>query len=415
MRRLLLLLALAASLAAGEAPWLGLAPDIAHGVYVAKAKATFTLTALGGTAKDAKLGYRLVWNQTKELAKGEVKLQAGTATVAQELPEPGCLVLEVTLDKQKAEVGVVADPFKITISRSAPKDFDAFWTAEKAALAKVPMNPRLVPATFDTKATYGPEVECFDLTLDCSGGKPVRGYYARPKGAKAKSLPAHLSLHSAGIRDSSMQGAWNQAKNNRIALDINAHGLDNGKPAEFYNGLRDGELRGYQSKGIDSRDTFYFKGMYLRIVRAIDFLASQPEWDGKILIAGGASQGGGQALVAAGIDPRVSEINAFVPAFCDLTADQAGRQCGWPGNVASTPAARATVGYFDAGSFAARFTGKATIIVGLIDHTCPPTGVIAAFNQLGGDKTLVIIPSRGHGGDAVTAKLEKDPAYAHRP
>ncbi len=40
--------------------------------------------------------------------------------------------------------------------------------------------------------------------------------------------------------------------------------------------------------------------MFLRMERAIDFLASQPEWDGRILIVTGSSQGGGQAIVAAG-------------------------------------------------------------------------------------------------------------------
>ncbi|MEK7412990.1 MAG: acetylxylan esterase [Planctomycetota bacterium] len=411
-----LLLCAAASLVAADEAWLTITSDRDDGVYTSKSKATFTLTAVGNTAQDAKLNYKVHWDHGKDLAQGEVVLKGGKAELVQILPEPGCLVLEVTLDKQKAEYGAVADPFKIMPSRTAPKDFDAFWDAEKQALVKVPMNAQLVPTTTDlNKATYGPVVECFDLTLDCTGGKPVRGYYVRPKGAKVKSLPAFLSLHSAGVRDSSIQAAWNQAKSNRIALDINAHGVDNGKPVEFYNGLRDGELRGYQSKGIDKRNTFYFKGMYLRIIRAIDFLTSQPEWDGKIVIAAGASQGGGQSLIAGGIDARVTELWPTVPAFCDLTAAQLGRQSGWPGNVASTPQGIETVGYFDACHFAARFKGKTHIVVGLIDHTCPPAGIFAAFNQLGGEKSIAIMPLRGHGGDATSARLEKDPRFTHRP
>lgn len=412
------------SLLAAQTPWLEITPNQENGVYQTESKgrtsrtpviATFTLKAVGATPPTGKLDYRFLWNSVKELHKGQVTMKNGTAEVSRELVEPGCLILEVTSGDQKAEIGVTCDPFAIEPSRPAPKDFDVFWEKEKAALAKVPMNARLVPVAEPRTVNYGPDVECFDLTLDCTGSKPVRGYYARPKKARSRSLPAFLSLHSAGVRDSNLQAAWHRAKLNHIALDINAHGLPNGKPNEFYSSQLAGPLSGYSSRGIESRDTFYFKGMYLRIVRAIDFLTAQPEWNGEVLIAAGSSQGGGQSLVAGGIDPRVTEIRAAVPAFCDFTGGEVGRQPGWPGWIAKTEKARDTVSYYDACHFAAHFKGKADIVVGLVDHTCPPTGILAAFNQLAGEKSIVIQPTRGHGANALSKKRGKDPAFRHSP
>ena len=70
--------------------------------------------------------------------------------------------------------------------------------------------------------------------------------------------------------------------------------------------------------------------MFLRLVRALDFLTSRPEWDGKHLIVIGHSQGGGQALAAGGLDPRVTLIASGVPAICDHSGRAAGRINGWP-------------------------------------------------------------------------------------
>jgi cephalosporin-C deacetylase-like acetyl esterase len=52
--------------------------------------------------------------------------------------------------------------------------------------------------------------------------------------------------------------------------------------------------------------------------------------------------------------------------------------------------------YYDAANFAARATCPMLVGVGLIDETCPPASVIAAFNQCRGPKELVILPRSAH-------------------
>ena len=90
------------------------------------------------------------------------------------------------------------------------------------------MNPKLTPVESKDDA-----IECFDVQLDCLGGAPVSGYFGRPKAAKPKSLPAILYVHGAGVRGSSLGNAVSGAGHGMLSMDINAHGIPNGKPAAF--------------------------------------------------------------------------------------------------------------------------------------------------------------------------------------
>lgn len=243
-----------------------------------------------------------------------ITVKDGKAKLVGKLDEPGFLLLRASAGKVSAMAGAAYAPLQIKPSMPVPDDFDAFWEAQKTALAKVPATATLTPVTAVPK-----DVEAFDLQLECLG-QPVSGYLARPKDAKVQSLPAILLVHGAGVRSASLGStAWAGREGGMLALDINAHGIPNGKPKEFYDALASGELKDYRQRGNQDRDQCYFKGMFLRLIRAIDFLTSQPEWDGKTLIVYGSSQGGFQALAAAGLDSRVTFICAGVPAGCDHT------------------------------------------------------------------------------------------------
>ncbi|MDZ4404949.1 acetylxylan esterase [Prosthecobacter sp.] len=263
-------------------------------------------------------------------------------------------------------------------------------------------------------------VEAFDVQIDCLG-KPVSGYFGKPQKAKAKSLPAILHVHGAGVRSATLGStSWAANEGGMLALDINAHGIPNGKPKAFYDALTAGELKGYPQIGNQDREQCYFKGMFLRLVRAIDFLTAQPEWDGKTLIVYGSSQGGFQAFAAAGLDARVSFICAGVPAGCDHTGSQANRVSGWPKivpndaegkpNAAALQASR----YFDNVNFAARAKCQgAAVTVGFIDTTCPPTSVYAAYNALTMSKALHTDILAGHTNTPAASKFMQDAALKH--
>ena len=175
--------------------------------------------------------------------------------------------------------------------------------------------------------------------------------------------------------------------------------------------IRD-RLKGYPTRGRESRDTIYFHDMFLRLVRAIDFLTAQPEWDGRTVVVKGSSQGGYQSIVAAGLDSRVTFFAPGVPAGCDHTGFKAGRINGWPKfirtGLPSTPGVFEAVRYYDAVNFATRTKAAAFFTVGFIDGTCPPSSVYAAFNVIQNKHDIFNdIPSGHTNTPAATAAMRK--------
>lgn len=356
----------------------------------------------GQAVKTGQAAYILDDEGPNQISKGEVALGDAPAVISGKMSKPGILRCRVTYKTSAGKTlsglaGAAISPELIQPSLPAPDDFDAFWAGQKARLAKVPLNAKLTPVKSPAKG-----IECFDVQLDCLGGAPVSGYFAKPEGAKPKSLPIVLFVHGAGVRSSSLGAAVNGAKQGMLGMDINAHGIPNGQPDAFYKELNDGKLKDYRYAGRESRDTCYFLGMYLRLVRAIDFLTAQPEWNGKVVAVTGHSQGGGQSLVAGGLDPRVTIVAAGVPAMCDHTGMAINRINGWPKLVPNGPDGKPdakileVARYFDAVNFAARCRADAIESVGFIDGTCPATTGYAAYNQLRGQKQIITRPLMGH-------------------
>lgn len=406
---LFLLLALAAH---AQQLTLKVTTDRPEAMYKVGETATFTIEA----SQPAEVTLVFSKDGLQPQPAKKVTINAGKLALTGKLDEPGFLQLRATSGKTTSLAAAAYDPLQIKPSLPVPDDFDAFWSAQKAALAKVPLKSTLTPVTTAVKG-----VDAFDAQVECLGGKPVSGYFGRPQGAKPKSLPAVLLVHGAGVRSSNLGSvSWALNEGGMLSLDINAHGIPNGKPAEFYTALQNGELKDYRAHGNKDRETVYFKGMFLRLIRAIDFLAAQPEWDGKTLIVYGSSQGGFQALAAAGLDERVTFICAGVPAGCDHTGSQANRINGWPKIVPNGPdgkpdaAALQTARYFDCVNFATRAKCKgAAVTIGFIDTTCPPTSVYAAYNALPVPKKIHIDALAGHTNTPAAVKFMQQAAFEH--
>jgi len=418
-RLVLTLLALVSTWASASTNYtLSVTADRPDAIYKQGETVTFTIKLL--LDKQPVDGADVNWTITKDgvppTTSGTVKLSGGNATITGKLNEPGFLQCRAAFAgpnklARTALGGAAIDPLQIKPSLAVPADFDEFWAAQKEKLAAVPVNPRLTPVKSPLN-----DADCFDLQADCIGA-PVSGYYARPAGAKPKSLPIILTVHGAGVRSSSLGGAAGWAQKGMLALDINAHGIPNGKPAEFYKNLADGELKDYRARGRESRETVYFLGMFLRLVRALDFLTAQPEWDGRTVVVHGSSQGGYQSLVAAGLDPRVTFFAAGVPAGCDHTGFKAGRVNGWPKFIATgempPPNVVEAVRYYDAVNFVTRSKAAGIVAVGFIDTTCPPSSVYTAYNAVPGKKQIHHDIAAGHTNTRQATEAMRNAILAH--
>jgi len=388
--------------------------DRADAIYHAGDTATFQIESSDATLSAVSAAVSEDgWNSQPAQ---NVPLTQGKGSLSVKVTKPGFTLVRVTAPKTTASAmaSAACDPTEIRPSLPVPEDFDSFWAAQKAALAKVPVKFTLTPVTTQAKT-----VDAFDAQIDGLGA-PVSGYYGRPKNAQPKSYPAILFVHGAGVGGSSLGGTyWAEREGGMLAMDINAHGLPNGKPAEFYKQQEAGPLQNYRYIGRADRETNYFKGMFLRLVRAIDFLTAQPEWDGKTVIVYGSSQGGFQAFAAGALDERVTFICAGVPAGCDHSGISVNRINGWPKLVTITDgkpneAELQTARYFDNVNFARRCHAKgAAVTVGFIDTVCPPTSVYAAYNALSVPKKIHIDTLAGHKNTPEASKFMQEAAFAH--
>lgn len=376
--------------------------DRSDAIYLQGQPITFYISATrDGQAMTDTVTYTLSKDNAATLDKAKVTLGDKPVAVTATLDEPGFVKLYVDvpghLDYKKREkpavAGAAVNPQLIQPSMPVPDDFDAFWDLKKKLVLASPLKPVLTP--IECKRD---DVLAYDLKLNCPDsqgnpdGTPVSGYFAIPKNAQKGKCPAILFPHSAGVKSAYINNPVDRGANiGMIALDFNAHGIPNGKGKKFYSKLGHDDLADYRVRGREDREKYYFLGMYMRLYRALLFLKSRPEWDGKTLIVWGSSQGGGQTLVAGGLDQDITLLLAGVPAMCDHTAPVINRKAGWPQILKGidSQADKATWNkvvnssrYFDAVNFASRIKAPVIMSVGFCDVICAPTSVYAAYNAI---------------------------------
>ncbi|OGV39610.1 MAG: hypothetical protein A2020_02790 [Lentisphaerae bacterium GWF2_45_14] len=379
-----------------------------------KIKFKVLLTEDGKPVSGKTVNYSIARDGARETTRGKITSSEEPAVIETVMENPGFALFTAAFSDENGKritglAGAGADPLKIKPGFELKDDFDKFWDGKKEELNKLPleikMDPVAVPPSLKGK------VECFDIKVNCVGGKPVSGYFARPVNAAKQSLPAIVTYHGAGVRSAGKDGICNSAARGMLALDINAHGIDNGKPQEYYKNLNGTSLKHYSHFDSGDREKCYFLGMLQRVYRSLQFIKSQPEWDGKYLIVRGGSQGGGQSIAAAGLDPQVTFCAAFVPALCDHYGYLAKRPNGWPRFIElgkdGKPKKEDVVNtskYFDGVNFASRIKAEVVFTVGFIDTTCCPSSVYAAYNSVPGKKQIINNPLSGHGSPPETTK-----------
>ena len=139
------------------------------------------------------------------------------------------------------------------------------------------------------------------------------GYLFYPKNASRGSHPVVLTPPGAGIKTikEPLRNKY-YAENGFIRFEIEIHGLDPRLPAETFQEISKGfndRNGGYLANGLENKNRYYMRHVYQGLVRCIDFLTSLPEWDGKNVAVQGGSQGGALAIVAAGLDSRVTPVS----------------------------------------------------------------------------------------------------------
>lgn len=333
------------------------------------------------------------------LKNGKAEINIGT------LDKPGFrdCIFSVMINGRKYShhVKVGFSPDKIKPHTEMPDGFMDFWKNNIKEASEFPLK-----YTKEKAEEYCTEkIDCYLIKLQLNNrGQAVYGYLFYPKNAKPGSCPVVLSPPGAGIKTikEPLRHKY-YAEEGFIRLEFEIHGLNPTMSEEQFKEISNafnGKENGYLTNGLDNKDNYYMKRVYLSCLRCIDLLTSLPEWDGKNVIVQGGSQGGALAMITAGLDKRVTACVVNHPALSDMAGYMAGRAGGYPHFFRTkgmdTKEKLETMSYYDVVNFARLIKADTFMTWGFNDNTCPPTTSYAVYNTLECSKEALITPINEH-------------------
>lgn len=327
--------------------------------------------------------------------------------------ENGALISEI---KQDLSYSVVVNADEVTTHKQEPNDFDAFWAAQVAKVAAV--SPDVISME---KVSSPSGIQCLDgAVANASAHDFYRvkiktpdecgyavGYLTIPKNAKPNSLGITVVFNGYGVSDLSPY-----ISPSNIVLNVCAHSIELGQESSYYKDL----LANYGFTGNENRDTSYFRTMIMRDLQAVKFIKAYAGtegvningtknslgiWNGKLKLYGG-SQGAFQGIAVAALDKDVTDAYWYIPCMCDVAGTKSEFR----------PAYTEALRYYDTVFFSKRIDDKIniTLTAGLGDYICPPSGVVALFNEMGGNVTMYFKQGMTHGftpNNAATTMYQK--------
>ena len=382
-------------------------PDHADWLYRAGEKARVEVQLYKyGIPQDATVNYEIADDMLAADRKGEVIMKHGRAVIdmgTRNTPGFRDLRLSAVVDGKKyvhhVKVGFSVD--EIRPFTREPADFIDFWNRNIEDMRAVPLN-----YTKEKAEEYCTDkIDCYLLKIRLNKqNQSVYAYLFYPKNAQKGSCPVVLCPPGAGIKTikEPLRHKY-YAENGFIRMEMEIHGLDPRLPKETFDDITkafNGRENGYLYNGLQDPDRYYMKRVYLSLIRCLDLLTALPEWDGRNLIVQGGSQGGALAIVAAGLDRRVTQCIVNHPALSDMAAYSAGRTGGYPHfnkvDGMFTDRNMRTMAYYDVVNFARHVTADVYMTWGYIDNTCPPTTSYAVWNTFTCPKEALITPINEH-------------------
>jgi cephalosporin-C deacetylase len=352
--------------------------------YALGETATFIVTQ----ANDGPANYSIKYAQSSDLPAlrtGTVQISGGKGYISYNATEAGFVHCVVTQFGQTNYAGAAFDPFKIQPIEEEPVAFDAYWNTQKAALSAVPLSPNIY---YRSETQY---VTAYNYDIGLTDGKRAYGYINVPKGNG--SYPAVIQMPPYGNSPNLVSDDGSLAERGGvISVYLNIH---NNQPSQS-------GPNAYLDINLTDSINYYLKYAILGVIRTIDYLQTRPDFNGQMGIIG-VSQGGGLAILAAGIDNRISLLVNAYPALCAHPNLKYNKPSGFPSYWKIAQIAQLqpdtvlkTVKYYDAVTAAKRFKGVSWSMIAYRDDICFPATSFEAYNQLKGQKILTHLIQNTH-------------------
>jgi cephalosporin-C deacetylase len=285
-----------------------------------------------------------------------------------------------------------------------PADFDDFWRSTLEDVEAHDLDVRRTPVSTPYRT-----LEVHDVTFTGFGGDRIRAWEVRSLAAPDTRLPAVVEFigYNGGRDLPGASASWANAGYVHLLVDTRGQGSEWGGGGSTPDPHGAGpHVPGFLTSGIEDPRGYYYRRVFTDAVRAVEAVRTSPSVDPDAVAVQGISQGGGITLAASGLAPGLVAVMPDVPFLCHF--ERAVDVCDQQPYVeltrylavhrASVETVFGTLGYFDAVNHARRATAPALFSVGLMDKTCPPSTVFAAYSAYAGPKDIVVYPYNDHEG-----------------
>ena len=373
-------------------------------VFDSADKAVLRVTAKP-TVKEA-VDCQLVCHLTTDLHEdaGEkripVKLEPGkelSQEIALPVKEPGFYKVEMYIDynglqSPAAVTNIGFRPTRIWSPSDARPDFEEFWKKTRQELDATPGDYKVVEDASLSNANK----KVYRVEMTSLGGERIKATFSVPntKGphpALVTNLGYSQGEEYGTVDPNNMPGYC------ELVVSVRGQGLN----------IKDTKYGDWITYGLKSKEDYYYRGAYMDVVRAVDFLCTRPEVDTENIFAGGLSQGGALTMAIAALDRRIKAAAPCVPFLSDFPdyfrivtwprssfelVMQQDKSLTWDGIYE-------VLSYFDIKNLARFIHCPLMMGVGLQDGICPPHTNFAGFNNIPGDlkRTYTVYPTQGHG------------------
>ena len=286
-----------------------------------------------------------------------------------------------------------------------PEDLDEFWDTTLAGAGRFDLAPGYTRVESGLVVT-----ETYDVTFAGFGGHPVKAWLHLPASGvrPAGPLPGVVQYqgYNGGRGLAHEHVFWATAGYAHLVVDARGQGSGSSVGDTSDPVGSEPAQPGYLTRGISDRHDYYYRRVYTDAVRAFETLRQHPLVDGDRVAVTGSSQGGGITLAVAALASGVVAAMPDVPFLCDFRrasqiapGDPYGELVRYlKAHRPRTEAVFDTLGYFDGAVLAARATAPALFSVGLMDQTCPPSTVFAAYHAYAGAKEIAVYEYNDHEG-----------------
>ena len=312
-----------------------------------------------------------------------------------DFPDPGfyrCTITQLISGRvsEPRQFNIGYAPEKIISPVDAKPDFRLFWEQTRKELDQVaPEFKMTLIKESSTKIK-----NAYRVSMKSLGGEIIEGYYVVP--VKKGKYPVIVSYMGYGSNPW-MPDTNNESEFASFVLSTRGQGLMMNTQNSVYR-------RRWITYGLESKETYYYRGAYMDLIRAIDFVESRPEIDETNIFVEGGSQGGAFTLVACALDSRIKAGAPNVPFLSDFK--DYFQIVNWPRDdfnnyLRENPTDTweriyDVLSYFDVKNLAPLIKCPIIMGIGLQDETCPPHTNFSGYNQITSPKEYRVCATCGH-------------------